>query len=64
VSANHIRLIAYGFCFLISIIVGGAAASVAGLAFGARGQTVAGAFCGGFLGTMGIGSQLIGPFGI
>jgi hypothetical protein len=64
VSANHIRLIAYGFCFLISIIVGGAAASVAGLGFGGSGQTVAGAFCAGFLGTMGLGSQLIGPFSI
>jgi hypothetical protein len=64
VSPNYIKLILYGFCFLFSIIVGGAAASVAGLALGASGQTVAAAFCGGFLGTMGIGSQLIGSFNI
>jgi hypothetical protein len=61
VSANLKRLIAYGFCFLIAIIVGGAAAAVAGL-LGAPGLAVGGAFAAGFLGIMGVGAKVIGPF--
>jgi hypothetical protein len=61
VSANSKRLIAYVFCLLLSIIVGGVAALVVCL-LGAPALAVAGAGAFSLLGVMGVGVKVIGPF--
>lgn len=60
-TANQKRSVAYGFCLLIAIIIGGACAVMAAV-FHAADLEIAGAFAAGFLGIMGVGVKVVGPF--
>ncbi|MCH5676347.1 hypothetical protein [Streptomyces gilvus] len=60
-SANQKKAIAYAFCFLIAIIVGGCCAGVAAL-LSSPPMAIAGAGAAGWLAIVGIGVKIIGPF--
>jgi hypothetical protein len=61
VSANQKKLIAYAFCLLVSIILGGIAAFVIA-EIGCPALVIAGAAAATLLGGMDVGARIIGPF--
>ncbi|MFF4054578.1 hypothetical protein ACFYZ0_02140 [Streptomyces sp. NPDC001708] len=60
-SPNQWKALAYAFCLLVSIIVGGCCAGVVAL-LGAPPLGIAGAGAVGWATIMGIGVKVIGPF--